>query len=105
MCVSVCVCVSVSVSLCPCVCVSVSLCLCMCVQLMYPYTLLPYMLEKCCKSRRVSSLVEHSSANPKVTSAVQFRDRSHTRVMDYDEACIMHLTPGVVHNFPKAVGV
>ena len=27
------------------------------------------------------------------------------RVMDYDEACLMHLTPGVVHNFPKAVGV
>ena len=26
-------------------------------------------------------------------------------VMDYDEACCMHLTPGVVHNFPKAVGV
>ena len=25
--------------------------------------------------------------------------------MGYDEACIMHLTPGVVHNFPKAVGV
>ena len=25
--------------------------------------------------------------------------------MDYDEACSMHLTPGVVHNFPKAVGV
>ena len=28
-----------------------------------------------------------------------------TGVMDYDEACFMHLTPGVVHNFPKAVGV
>ena len=26
-------------------------------------------------------------------------------VMDYDEACFMHLTPEVVHNFPKAVGV
>ena len=25
--------------------------------------------------------------------------------MDYDEACIMHLAPGVVHNFPNAVGV
>ena len=23
--------------------------------------------------------------------------------MDYDEACFMHLTPGMVHNFPKAV--
>ena len=28
-----------------------------------------------------------------------------SQVMDYDEACFMHLTPGVVHNFPKAVGV
>ena len=36
---------------------------------------------------------------------VRFRARSHTGVMDYDEACFMHLTPGVVHNFPKAVGV
>ena len=35
----------------------------------------------------------------------RFRARSHTGVMDYDEACFMHLTPGVVHNFPKAVGV
>ena len=23
--------------------------------------------------------------------------------MDYDEACFMHLTPGVVHNFTKAM--
>ena len=53
--------------------------------------------------RRVSSVVEHSSANPKVP--VQFQARSHTGVMDYDEVCFMHLTPGVVHNFPKAVGV
>ena len=40
----------------------------------------------------------HSSANPKVP-------RSHTGVMDYDEAYFMRLTPRVVHNFPKAVGV
>ena len=26
-------------------------------------------------------------------------------VIEYDEACLMHLTPGVVHNYPKAVGV
>ena len=26
---------------------------------------------------------------------------SHIGVMDYDEACFMHLTPGVVHNFPQ----
>ena len=25
--------------------------------------------------------------------------------MDYDAACFMHLSPGVVHNFTKAVGV
>ena len=31
------------------------------------------------------------------------RAMSHTGVMDYDEACFMHLTPGVVHNFPNAV--
>ena len=38
-------------------------------------------------------------------SPVRFRARSHTGFMDYDEAGFMHLTPGVVHNFPKAVGV
>ena len=38
-------------------------------------------------------------------SLVQFRARYRTGVMDFDEACFMHLTPGVVHNFPKAVGV
>ena len=31
--------------------------------------------------------------------------RSHTGVMDYDEACFMHLNSGVVHNFPEALGV
>ena len=38
---------------------------------------------------------------------VRFRAQSHTGVVGYDEACFMHLTgtPGVVHNFPKAVGV
>ena len=36
---------------------------------------------------------------------VLFRARSHTGVMDYDEACFMHLTPGLVHNFPKAMVV
>ena len=38
-------------------------------------------------------------------SLVRFRARSHTRVMDCDEACFMHLTPGVDHNFQKAVDV
>ena len=46
-------------------------------------------------------MVEHSSAN---RSPVQSWARFHTGVMDYDEACFMHLTLGVVHNFPKAVG-
>ena len=62
------------------------------------YILLPYQIR-----RRVSSVVEHSSAYPKVP--IRFRALSHTGVMDYDEECIMHLTPGVVYNFPKAVGV
>ena len=38
-------------------------------------------------------------------SAPRFDSGPHTGVMDYNEACIMHLTPGVVHNLPKAVGV
>ena len=57
----------------------------------------------CNLRRRVSSVVEHSSVIQR--SPVRIRARSHTGVMDYDEACFMHLTPAVVHNFPKAVGV
>ena len=53
--------------------------------------------------RRVSSVVEHSSANPTVPGSIP--GLVSYRVIDYDEACFMHLTPGVVHNFPKAVGV
>ena len=49
------------------------------------------------KGRRVSSVVEHSSANPTVPGSILGSV--------YDEACFMHLTPGAVHNFPKAVGV
>ena len=56
--------------------------------------LLPEISVRC----GVSSVVEHSSA-------VRFWAWSDSGVMDYDEACFMHLTPGVVHNFPKAVGV
>ena len=48
-------------------------------------------------------MVEHSSANPKVPGSIP--GPVSYWVMDYDEACFMHLTPGVVHNFPKAVGV
>ena len=36
-------------------------------------------------------------------SPVHFRARSHTGVMDYDEACIMHLTPGGPQ-LPKGCG-
>ena len=48
-------------------------------------------------------MVEHLSANRR--SQVQYQARSHTGVMGYDEGCIMHLNPGVVYNFPKAVCV
>ena len=48
-------------------------------------------------------MVEHSSAIQR--SPVRFHAQSHTWVMDYDEAYFMHLTLGVVHNFPKAVCV
>ena len=44
-------------------------------------------------------MVEHSSANPKVPGLIP------GPVSYDDEARCMHLTPGVVHNFPKAVGV
>ena len=51
-------------------------------------------------------LAQWKSTHPLIQrSLVRFRARSHTGVMDYDEACFMHITPGVVHNFPKAVGV
>ena len=53
--------------------------------------------------KRLSSVVEHSSANPKVPGSIP--GLGPYRVMNYDEACFMHLNPGVIHNFPKAVGV
>ena len=63
--------------------------------------------NQCClcsqSRRRVISVVEQSSANPKVPGSIP--GLSDTGVMDYDEACFMHLTPGMVHNFPKAVAV
>ena len=53
-------------------------------------------------------MVEHAAANPKVPGlipgTVSYRGLipgSHTGVMDYDEACFMHLIPGVVNNVPK----
>ena len=48
-------------------------------------------------------MVEHSSANPKVPDSIvgPVSYRGH----GYNEASIMHLTPGVVNNFRKAVGV
>ena len=48
-------------------------------------------------------MVEHSSTNPKVPGLIP--GPVSYQVMVYDEACFMHLTPGVVHNFPKTVGV
>ena len=48
-------------------------------------------------------MVEHSSPNPKGPGSIP--GPVYTGVMDYDASCVMHLTPGVVHNFPKAVGV
>ena len=53
--------------------------------------------------RRVRSGVEHTPTNPKVPGSIL--TRFHARVMDYDEACFMHVTPGVVRNFPNAVSV
>ena len=51
-------------------------------------------------------LAQWESTRPLIQrSSVRFQAWSHTGVMGYDEACFMHLTPGVVHNFPKAVGV
>ena len=58
----------------------------------------------CVLSHHVKELAQwHSSTNPKIPDSIPAR--SHTGVVDYDEACFMHVTPGVVHNFPKAVGV
>ena len=46
-------------------------------------------------------MVEHLSANPKVPGSIP----GPVSYRCHGEACFMHLTPGVVHNFPKAVGV
>ena len=48
-------------------------------------------------------MVEHSSTHPKVLGLIlgPVSYRSHGLC----EACFMHLTPIVVHNFPKDVGV
>ena len=48
-------------------------------------------------------MVKHSSTNPNVPGLIP--GPVHTGVIEYDEACIMHLTPEVIHNFPNAVGV
>ena len=46
-------------------------------------------------------MIEHSSTNPKVPVSIP----GPLSYRGHDEACFMHRTPGVVHNFPKAVGV
>ena len=56
------------------------------------------------KCRRVAGgeLAQWESTRPLIQrSPVRFRAWSHTGVMDYGEACFMHLTPGVVHNFQR----
>ena len=57
------------------------------------------------KSLEVSSLITKSPHPLIQRSPVRFWAQCHTCVMDYDEACFMHRTPGVVHNFIKAVGI
>ena len=58
------------------------------------------------KTNFEGELAQWQSTHPLIQMfMVRFRARSHTGVMDYDEACFMHLTPGVVHNFSKAVVV
>ena len=47
-------------------------------------------------------LEEHSSANQTVCGLIL---GPVSKVMNYNEACIMHLTPGVVYIFQKALGV
>ena len=63
-------------------------------------------LRACMGAFKGEELAQWQSTRPLIQrSPVLFRARSHTGVMDYDEACLMHITPGVVHNFLKAVGV
>ena len=52
--------------------------------------------------RRVSSVVELALVCK--SEGLQFDSGPGfiLGVMDYDEACFMHLTPGMVQNFPKA---
>ena len=47
-------------------------------------------------------MVEHSFANLK--DLVRFQAQFHTGDMDFEEAYIVHLIPGVVHNFHKSIG-
>ena len=56
--------------------------------------------------RYIGELAQWYNTRPLIQrSPVRFRAPSPTGVVDYDEACLMHLTPGAVHNFPRAVGV
>ena len=50
-------------------------------------------------------MVEHSYTNRKVPGLIPGPVSYRGHGLNYDEACFMHLTPGVVHNFPKAVRV
>ena len=53
----------------------------------------------------VGSVVEHSSPNPKVPSLILRLTSNRLRMSVSCKASFMHVTPGVVHNFSKALGV
>ena len=58
---------------------------------------------KKCQMLIRGELAQKESTRPLIQRSL-VRFRFHTGVMDYDESCFMHLTPGVVHNFPKGCG-
>ena len=72
------------------------------IKIVFSYEISPSVIENVIHVK-VLSEVEHSSANPKVSSSIlgPVSYRGH----GYIEARFMHLTPGVVSNYPKAVGI
>ena len=57
-------------------------------------------------AKSIKEACKHSSgALIRLSKDPGFSSRFNIVVMDYDEACIMRLTPELVQNFPKAVGV
>ena len=49
--------------------------------------------------------VEYQKQRAVCVGSVLHKEDEMLLLMCYDAACFMHLTPGVIHNFPKAVGV